>query len=292
MARRLYSERAALRYDGVARQIRMADVIELTHPRPTNDAQSALFSYLLDRRHHDDGTPAPTKLPVLAAAAELGSIPMDDRRPSSASAAWPHSRARASPGSGSRAGFREAWTRSVGDGHPLDGRDGARSQPAELRRGRHLEASVEAVITKISDAEKVERARLFPYQVWAAYKNAPSDNWRRALGTTLEHTITNVPVLDGTLIVIDTSGSMQMPVSNRSKLQRVEVAAVMAMATAKRERRRVVIFGQGNARVDGLAGTSVLGGVARVIGAVGSVAMPRSVTAPSPAISIRRHRRS
>ena len=31
-SRRLYTERAALRYDGLGRQIRMADVIELTHP--------------------------------------------------------------------------------------------------------------------------------------------------------------------------------------------------------------------------------------------------------------------
>ena len=33
--RRLYTERAALRYDGLSRQLRMADVIELTHPAPT-----------------------------------------------------------------------------------------------------------------------------------------------------------------------------------------------------------------------------------------------------------------
>ncbi len=52
--RRLYNERAALRYDGLSRQLRMADVIELTHPAPDDDRQSALFRYLLDRRHHDD----------------------------------------------------------------------------------------------------------------------------------------------------------------------------------------------------------------------------------------------
>ena len=36
--RRLYTERAALRYDGLSRQVRMADVIELTHPSPRDDA--------------------------------------------------------------------------------------------------------------------------------------------------------------------------------------------------------------------------------------------------------------
>ena len=59
-ARRLYTERAALRYDGLSRQVRMADVIELTHPHPGDERQSALFRWLLDRRHHDDAVAAPT----------------------------------------------------------------------------------------------------------------------------------------------------------------------------------------------------------------------------------------
>src|SRR3954453_22572234 len=77
-------------------------------------------------------------------------------------------------------------------------------------------AAVDTVIAKITTVDEVTRARLFPYQVWAAYKNAPSDNWKRALGRTLELTIANIPALDGTLVVIDTSGSMQATVSGRS----------------------------------------------------------------------------
>src|SRR5689334_18139780 len=68
---RLYTERAVLRYDGLGRQIRMADVIELTHPSPRTDKQSALFKYLLDRRHHDDATAPANVLPMLAAAVAL-----------------------------------------------------------------------------------------------------------------------------------------------------------------------------------------------------------------------------
>src|SRR5437879_5098419 len=40
--RRLYNERAALRYDGLSRQIRMADVIEMVHPSPRDERQSML----------------------------------------------------------------------------------------------------------------------------------------------------------------------------------------------------------------------------------------------------------
>ena len=78
--RRLYTERAALRYDGLSRQLRMADVIELTHPSPRDERQSALFKYLLDRRHHDDAVADPATLPVLAAAAALEAVAADDRR--------------------------------------------------------------------------------------------------------------------------------------------------------------------------------------------------------------------
>ena len=53
--RRLYSERAALRYDGLSRQVRMADVIELTHPSPRDERQSALFKYLLDLFEKSEG---------------------------------------------------------------------------------------------------------------------------------------------------------------------------------------------------------------------------------------------
>ena len=65
---------------------------------------------------------------------------------------------------------------------------------------------MEAVIATITDAGEVAKARLFPYQVWAAYKHAPSDDWKRALGRTMDLTTANVPRLDGTLVVIDTSG--------------------------------------------------------------------------------------
>ena len=134
------------------------------------------------------------------------------------------------------------------------------------------DATVESVIAKITDPDEVTKARLFPHQVWAAYKHAPSDNWKRALGRTLDVTVANIPPLDGTLVVIDTSSSMTAPVSGRSKLSRVEVAAVMAMATAKRSTDvDVVIFGDGSRRLPDLAGASVLGGVAQVVDLIGSV---------------------
>ena len=253
---RLYNERAALRYDGLSRQIRMADVIELSHPSPRDARQSALFRWLLDRRHHDDARADATNLPILHAAAELDAIAVDARRA-----------ALRERGSDALAAAGFSWERLSGwlpggmDAEAWETVIPSMGVMALVRNLRNFdeagisEAAIDTVIAKITDPDEVARARLFPYQVWAAYKHAPSDNWKRALGRTLELTVANVPALDGTLVVIDTSGSMQAAVSNRSKLQRVEVAAVMAMATAKRASNvDVVIFGRHNARVDGSRG--------------------------------------
>ena len=294
-ARRLYTERAVLRYDGLSRQIRMADVLELTHPAPRDKAQSALFGWLLDHRHHDDAMADPARLPVLAAAAALNAVPEEERRQVL--------RARG-PIALAEAGI--SWERLSGwlpggmDAEAWEAVIPSMGAMALVRNLRNFdqagisEAAVETVCAKITDPTEVARARLFPHQVWAAYRNAPSDDWKRALGTTLDHTVGNIPALDGTLVVIDTSGSMQGRVSNRSQLSRVEVAAVMAMATARRASDvDVVIYGQGNARMKRLAGASVLAGVAKVVGAVGSVGHATfGHTAIARWFDPRRHRRA
>jgi hypothetical protein len=270
---RLYTERAALRYDGRTRQVRMADVIELTHPSPRDARQSALFRWLLDRRHHDDGVADPATLPVLAAAAALEAVPVDERR------AVLRQRG---PTALAEAGM--SWERLSGwlpggmDAEAWEAVAPSMGVMALVRNLRNFDqagisdTTVDMVIARITAADEVARARLFPYQVWAAYEHAPSDDWKRALGRTLELTVANIPTLDRTLVVIDTSGSMQATVSGRSTMQRVEVAAVMAMATAKRSANvDVVIYGERNARLAKVGGASVLDGVRRVVDSVGSV---------------------
>ena len=95
-------------------------------------------------------------------------------------------------------------------------------------------------------------------------------------------------------MVIDTSGSMQAAVSRRSTMQRVEVAAVMAMATAKRAADvDVVIYGQDNAPVRGLHGASALAGVDKVVRSIGSVGHATfGHTAIARWYQPRRHRRA
>ena len=155
-------------------------------------------------------------------------------------------------------------------------------------------AAIETVVARITDPDEVAKARLFPYQVWSAYRHAPSDAWKHALGRTLDLTVGNVPALDGTLVLIDTSGSMQATVSNRSAITRVEVAAVMAMATAARASDvDVVVFGQTNAPAPLVRGASVLAGVEAIVGSIGSVGHATfGHTAIAQRFDPRRHRRA
>jgi hypothetical protein len=60
------------------------------------------------------------------------------------------------------------------------------------------ETAVEAVIAKITDPGRLLGRGCSRTGVWAAYGNAPSDNWKGALGRTLDLTVAKVPALDGT----------------------------------------------------------------------------------------------
>lgn len=270
---RLYTERSALRYDGLGRGVRMADVIELTHPKPRDATQSALFAWLLDRRHHNDAVANPEVLPMLAAADELAAVGVDERR-AVLDSRGPRRLAKAGTSWERLSGWlpggmdAEAWESVI----PTMG------VMALIRNLRNFDeqgvspAAVETVLARITDADEVAKARLFPYQVWAAYKHAPSDNWKRALGTTLDLTMQNIPALDRSLVAIDMSGSMQGPVSNRSTISRVEVAAVMAAVTAARSANAdVVIFGYTNRAVKLRTGASVLSSVRHLVAMIGSV---------------------
>jgi len=270
---RLYNERSALRYDGVGRGIRMADVIELTHPKPRDAKQSALFKWLLDHRHHNDAVADPSVLPKLAAAAEQAVIPAEDRRAVLATAG-PDALAKA----GTSWEKLSGWLPGGMDAKAWEAVIPSMGVMALIRNLRNFDEqgvgrpAVKTVINRISDADEVRKARLFPYQVWAAYKNAPSDNWKRALGDTLELTTQNIPKLDRTLVLVDMSGSMQSGVSNRSKMTRIEVAAVMAAVTAHRSTNAdIAIFGATNKMVHSRMGASVLGTVKDLVGMIGEV---------------------
>jgi len=237
----LYNERAALRYDGTGNAIRMGDVIELVHPIPKAPWQSALFRYLIDKRHNredprlDGGTHGEEgiALPVIVMDRDLLALPAAERR------------AALHDGRVAKAGW--SWERLAGwlpGGMDADAWSGVIPQMGFMALARNLrnfenkgvpEEVKDAIIARLSDPAEVAKSRQFPFRFWSAYKANASLTWGRALERALDLSVSNIPALPGrTLVLIDTSGSMNSPVSGRSEVKRYEVGAIFAAALAKR----------------------------------------------------------
>ncbi|HET7110235.1 MAG TPA: TROVE domain-containing protein [Gemmatimonadales bacterium] len=278
---RLYTERNALKWDGQSKDIRFADVIELVHPRPRMvwggkgappaGRQSDLFKYLLDRRHHPDNAEIPDSLELIHLDRRLLAMPTEGRRVALkeglvAEAGWSWERLAGWLPGGMDS---EAWMSVI----PQMG------YMALIRNLRNFDdagiyAKVKSeVCRRIEDPEEVAKSRQFPYRFWSAYKNAPSLEWGASLERALDYSCRNIPELSGrSLILIDTSASMNDTVSDRSKARRFEVGALFAGALAKRAANpTVVIFGDQSKEFPIGKSESVLRYVDRVGASIGSV---------------------
>jgi hypothetical protein len=230
---RLYTERAALKYDGVAAAWRMADVVALAKPRPAGPWQADLFDYLADRRWRRDTVRVTERLPVLSAYRAAMAMPPGERR------AW----FLADPGRLARAGMTWEQLSSLG---PMDAQAWTAVLPrlglmALVRNLRNLdEAGVPddvaaAAAARLADPEEVRASRQFPYRFLSAYRATRSLRWGHALEQAVRASTANIPALPGrTLVLADTSGSMQRAVSARSAVRHADVAALFAVALAAR----------------------------------------------------------
>lgn len=249
--KRLYNERSALRYDGQSRAWRMGDVIELVHPKPVAEWQSALFRYLLDVRHHPEETRIdPELLPVVASNRTLQGVALETRRRvldpdvlQNAGMSWE---------------ALSGWLQGPMDAQAWEAVIPTMGYMALLRNLRNFEQAgvagpvLDEVAAKLADAQNVANSKQFPFRFYSAYRNLHSERFARALELALEASLTNVPSLRGrTLILIDLSGSMQQPMSDRSAVQWWEIASLFGMALA-RKAMHADVFGYSNApmRID------------------------------------------
>lgn len=239
--RRLYGERSALKYDGAARTWRMADVVDLTHPAPRDQAQSDLFRWLLDRRHGRQPLDVPATLPLLRRHAALAALAPADRRALVEAAAADPQVARTFTAAGMTWEALAGWL-----GGPMDAAAWQAVIPsmgymALLRNLRNFDRAgvpdrvAEQVAQRLADPAEVAASRQLPYRFVAAHRTAPSLRWGHALDRALEAATANVPAFRGrTLVLVDTSASMRGGLSKRSTMSAIDAAAVFGVTLAKR----------------------------------------------------------
>jgi hypothetical protein len=258
-AARLYTEYALLKYDTDSKGFRFADVLDLTHPSPSAPWQGHLFSCALARRHNRDEQ-CHEALGMLAANARLRAAASEDPAAmldadalKAAGMTWEDALSLV----GSKVDKAALWSALI----PSMG------YMALLRNLRNFdEAGVPDAITspvaaRLADPEQVAKSRQFPFRFLAAYRAAPSLRWGHGLEQALNHSLANVPVLNGrTLVLVDRSGSMFDTPSQRSGLNRADMAAVFGAAIALRNpgRTDLVQFGTSSALVSAKPGDSLL----------------------------------
>lgn len=228
--RRLYSERSLLKYDTDSKGFRFGDVLELTHPSPdpAKSWQGVLFKHAIDRRHgHDDEIPE--VLWMLNRRENLMAVPVDRRRELLGTKLGRQALIEAGMTWEALAG----WLQGPMDKLAWESIIPSMGYMALLRNLRNFdEAGVSddfasTICAKLADPNEVARSRQLPFRFYSAYKNAPGLRWGHHLEKALNLCAPNVPELPGrTLVLVDTSGSMQGRLSSGSSLSYVEAAGL------------------------------------------------------------------
>jgi hypothetical protein len=127
------------------------------------------------------------------------------------------------------------------------------------------DAVAEGVAARLADRGEVAASRVLPMRFLSAYNAAPSLRWAYPLEKALQHALANVPALDGrTLILIDTSGSMNSPFSRDGTLRCWDAATVFGLALAARATDATVVsFSNASVVFPPVVGESLLAAVRR-----------------------------
>lgn len=212
----------------------LADIVKMVHPRPLTASRRALYGWLLDRPYDAAALP-----PLVAEYERFRTEGVRDRF-----AAVPD------------VPFQMLASLPLHPEHWAQIADKASWQMTRMnlntfsRHGvwsdRRLTAKIAA---RLSSAELVKKARVFPYQLlaaWAMSTTAPA-SIRAALEQAMEHALDNVPSFEGRVAVCpDVSGSMQSPVTGRrgsstTAVRCVDVAALVASAVLRKNANAVVL---------------------------------------------------
>lgn len=203
------NEYSYFKYRGTGNTVQMADVIEMVHPTPRDEKQSALFKYAIDVRRGRENIES--ELDSIKARSMLSEIVPADRRQMLGTETLAHDM--------KRAGVTWEWISSWVNG-PMDAKawEAAIPQMGYMALLRNLRNFDEAGISKekvqyvkdyLTSPEKVQQSRQFPIRFFTAWTAVHGLAWAETLEEALNLSVPNVPELPGnTLVLVDVSGSM------------------------------------------------------------------------------------
>lgn len=211
--------------NAVGRDPSIGDVIRLSRPKAKTPSREALFGYLIGKVPRTD-----ERLPAILRQLEAFRAGGSDQLP--------------------EVEFRLLTEFRL---TPEHWKEIARNAPWQMtrmnlntfaRKGVFEDrALTRAIAARLRDAEQIRKARAFPYQLLAAYRNIGEDVPQavaEALIDAAEIATENVPAFPGKVYVMpDVSGSMRSPVTGRrrgssSKVRCVDVAALVAATVLRR----------------------------------------------------------
>lgn len=220
----------------------IADALELTHPVPKAVWQNELFAYAVNKRH---GLPAPVDEAMpLTYNRELflrnvevdPSVLLNQTMVRDAGLTWENVLSLG----GDKLPKNQLWESVI----PSMGYMALLRNLRNFDQAGITKATKDSIAHKLMDPEQVAKSRQLPFRFLSAYKEV-SDNaqWGYALEMALDLSLKNIPEFKGlTLILVDTSGSMDHGLSAKSKMTRMEVGALFGSALAQSSDARLFGF--------------------------------------------------
>ncbi|ARU55364.1 TROVE domain RNA-binding protein [Oleiphilus messinensis] len=222
---------ASLFMDSVGNAPSLQDVIKMVRPKPENAMREAFYGYLIGKNHN--ASDLPKVVQEYERFKQNQAMPLPD------------------------VDFRLLTALNLSTDHWVGIARNANWQMTRMnlntfaRHGVFRVNGMDQVIARrLRDEKAIRRAKVFPYQLMAAYFMADEtvpDSVIDALQDAMEIALQNVPAISGNVVVLpDTSYSMTQPVTGyrkgaSSKVRCVDVAALVSAAIVARNPKAQVL---------------------------------------------------
>lgn len=213
--------------------VSLVDVINLTHPKPQTEEQAKILKLIVDEAYGNDTDTS--GLDVIKNRDDFLSMSTESqiKRLSSDTAGLLIKQASLTHEVIAGAIGKipaEVWENLI----PHMGYKALRMNLRRIHEAGVSDDTIDSITARLKDAEVIRKSNPMPLEFLAAFRNSPLD-FAPAIQRAANYSLENVPALKGrTLILVDGSGSMGAPLSERGTLSREDAAKVFGAALAIR----------------------------------------------------------